>query len=79
MGKKEKRDYKVKCDLSGAIYFASECRLRWDGLFVHKSLWSPRNPQDKIKIHTEENRPPIVRPEAEPTFIGPTEVTAEDL
>lgn len=37
---------KVRCDRTGAIVHASDCRMTWDGLFVQKSAWYPRQPQD---------------------------------
>lgn len=79
MARFRKGDYKVVCDLSGAVVNASECRMTWDGLLVKKSLWSPRHPQD-ILPSTEETRTPAhPRPEGAAVFIAATDVTKDDL
>lgn len=78
MAKFKKGDYKVRCDISGFIVNASECRLRWDGLFVRKDLWSPRHPQDYTPPIKPEKVPPIVRPEGVDVFIEANDVRPED-
>lgn len=60
---------KVQCDRTGAIVHASDCRMTWDGLFVKKSAWYPRNPQDVIFPIKEGTPPAISRPVGEPEFI----------
>lgn len=74
-----KGDYKVQCDVSGFLVNASECRMQWDGKFVHKDFWSPRHPQDKLGATKESQSPPIPRPEGTDEFIDATDVTADDL
>ena len=53
----------------GMIVSASECRKEWNGLFVHKSVWSPRHPQDLVTVVPERARPANPRPEGEPQFL----------
>lgn len=66
---KKRGDNKVQCDRTGAIVHASDCRMTWDGLFVQKRFWYPRNPQDTIAPIKEGAVPAISRPVGEPEFI----------
>lgn len=61
---------KVQCDRTGAIVHASDCRMTWDGLFVQKSAWYPRNPQDTLYPVKDGTPPAISRPIGEPEFIS---------
>lgn len=79
MARFKKGDYKVVCDLTGAVVNASDCRLMWNGLFVLKSLWMPRHPQDHIAPPSKEIVPLHPRPEGTAQFISATDVTADDL
>jgi hypothetical protein len=75
----KKGDHKAVCDLSGAVVNASDCRMMWNGLFVHKSMWEPRHPQDRPGNPRASKPPAIARPEGEMQFIAATDVTAGDL
>ena len=79
MARYKKGDWKVKCDLSGAIVNASDCKMMWNGLFVLKKFWRPRHPQETPSHIKDTARPPIARPEPEMTFIEATDVTSDDL
>ncbi len=79
MARFKRGDYKVSCDLSGAIVNASDCKLMWNGLFVLKSLWTPRHPLDTPAISSDTRRPTNPRPEGEMQFISATDVTSETL
>lgn len=79
MARRGTRDYKVVCDRTGGIFPASECKMEWSGLFVHKSVWDPRQPQDTLRASKDSSAPPIARPVGEPTFISATDVTPGDL
>ncbi len=68
---KGRKNNKVQCDRTGAIVHASDCRMTWDGLFVLKSAYYPRNPQDTNYPIKEGTAPAISRPIGEPEFIGP--------
>ena len=67
---KGRANNKVQCDRTGAIVHASDCRMTWDGLFVWKPFWYPRNPQDTIKPVRDGVPPAISRPVGEPEFVN---------
>jgi hypothetical protein len=77
MAWKGRGNNKVQCDRTGAIVHASDCRLTWDGLFVLKSAWYPRQPQDTNSPIREGTPPAISRPVGEPEFIDPVTLKAE--
>lgn len=72
-------DYKVRCDITGFLLNASDCRMRWDGMFVRKDLWEPRHPLDRPPPVKESSTPNHPRPEGTDKFIEATDVTADDL
>lgn len=41
--------------------------------------WDSRHPQDFVKARPERNHVKNARPSAEPRFVGPNEITADDL
>lgn len=71
--------YKARCDISGVIAEASRMRLTWDGLFVLKPLWSPRQPQDILNATEDTKTPANPRPGGADRFIDSTDVTSADL
>lgn len=75
----KKGDYKVRCDRTGMVVNASDCRMEWNGLFVLESVWEARHPQDTVAASHDRQAVPNPRPEGEPTFIDATDVTAENL
>ncbi len=72
-------DYTVRCDISGFLVNASECKKMWNGLFVRKDLWTPRHPLDTAPSMRPERAPANPRPEGTDQFIEATDVTAADL
>lgn len=72
-------DWFVICDRSGFKVRASECRKTWDGLFVHKSHFEPRHPQDFVRGIRDSQRVPISRPRGEDRFLTTNQVQPEDL
>ena len=55
-------DYNATCDICGWRYKASELRKTWDGYYVCKKDWYPRNPLDfPVKV-TDDKAPPWTRP-----------------
>ena len=73
-------DYNVICDRTGAKRKASECQMEWNGLFVSKHSWEARHPQDFVKGRPDHQAVPTARPRpTEPTYLGTTEVSADDL
>lgn len=69
MARFKKGDYKVQDDITGAIVNASECRMMWNGLFVHRDNWFPRQPQDTLRPIKDRQAPPIPRPFGQPEFL----------
>jgi hypothetical protein len=65
----KKGDHLVVCDISGQTYYASECRMTWDGKYVYKDNWEPRHPQDFVRSKTDNQSVPISRPRQEDQFI----------
>lgn len=43
-------DWNAYCQVCGFKYKASELQKRWDGVYVCKTDWEPRHPQDLIKL-----------------------------
>ncbi len=79
MARFKKGDHKVKCDLTGAIVNASDCRMQWNGLFVHKRFHRPKPPLDAPIIQPIPRQPAVSRPEGDMLFMDATDVTPEDL
>jgi hypothetical protein len=75
----ETGDNNVICDRTGFKIKASEGRYEWNGLFVRNESWEPRQPLDFIKGIKDDQRPAVARPGAEDVFIGPGDVTSDDL
>lgn len=59
-------DYKVRCDATGATFNASDCAMQWDGAFVYKGVWKPRQPQELPVKFTDTQRPNVPRPTQSP-------------
>lgn len=74
-----KGDYNVRCDISGFVVKASQCKKMWNGWFVRKDLWTPRHPLDHVPPVKDAQRPSHPRPEGEDQFIEAGDVTAADL
>lgn len=72
-------DYNVICDRSGFKCKASDTRIEWNGLRVHKDFWEPRQPQDKIKSFKDQQAVPYPRPDTDPVFVGTNEVNRNNL
>ena len=39
--------------MCGFDYYASDMKLRWDGLWVCKDDWEPRHPQDFVRARAD--------------------------
>ena len=57
------------CDLSGKKYPQSQMRMMWNNLYVHKSEWEPRQPQDFVKPIRPPKAVKHARPDSDPTFV----------
>ncbi len=54
--------------------------MEWNGFFVKKDkTWERRQPQDLIRGFPDRQQPEISRPGTGDVFIGPGDVTADDL
>ncbi len=74
------RDHNVICDRTGFKVKASQTRKEWNGLLVRVEDWEERHPQDFVRSIREKQFVDDPRPEpVEDTFVGPNDVTAEDL
>jgi hypothetical protein len=65
----KKGDYKAFRDRTGFRVYGSDCRMQWNGLFVRKESWEPRQPQDFVKSKKDDQTVPIARPGTDPEFI----------
>ena len=72
-------DHNVICDYSGFKVRASQCRMTWDGYFVHKKYWEPRNQQDFVRGRVDRQTVQITRPEQTDVFITSDDISPEDL
>lgn len=76
--------YLMTDDQSGQTFYADDMRKQWDGLWVHKDHYEPRNPQEFVKAKGDpyalkEVRPAtydqnIINGGAIPLFVGSTTV-----
>ncbi len=66
-------DYLVQCDRTGGTFYASECVQEWDGKFVARKYYRPRQPQDLLTGVPEAAVPRILRPLRD-TFAQPANV-----
>ena len=69
--------YNAICDVCGFKFKAKDLRMTWDGFFVCKEDWEPRNQQDFVKGVKDDQSVPIARPEQTQVFVG--DVGVDDL
>lgn len=72
-------DSNAICDCCGFKFKQSQLRKRWDGAMVCSKDWETRHPQDLVKARPERSIVKDARPEPEPRFVSPNEITADDL
>ena len=72
-------DSNAICDTCGFKYKLSQLKKRWDGAMVCEVDWEPRHPQDLIRAIPERNKVVDARPDPDPQFVNPGDVTADDL
>jgi hypothetical protein len=63
-------DHNAICYVCGFERKASELLLRWDGVYVCKEDWEPRQPQDFVRGVPEEQAPDWTQPEVPPEWAG---------
>ncbi len=74
----KKGDHNVISDDSGQKFKRSEMRYTWDGLLVHKSEWSPKQPQLTIRGRKEQIQVADVRTQSEdPALLNPSITTSQ--
>ena len=71
-------DWLVVSDRSGMTRYNSEMRMTWDGLYVDKDEWNPREPQDFVRGIPDDQSVPISRPDIR-TTAGQTTVKVTAL
>jgi hypothetical protein len=72
-------DWNIICDASGFKIKASQSVRQWDGAIVDRRFVDRRNPQDFVKGVREDSSVPFARPEGPDIFVGPGDVTVDDL
>lgn len=78
-GEQRPGDYKVCCDRSGFVCWASETVMEeGTGLRVHRRFADKKHPQDDVRGVRDNQSVPNPRPEAPDTFITDP-ITAADL
>lgn len=65
-------DWNGLCGVCGFKYKFSDLRRRWDGLFVCRKDYEPRQPQDFVRAVPDRQAVPVTRPERANTFIEDT-------
>lgn len=72
-------DFLVRCDVSGEKRLRSECVKQWNGLIVAREYAETRHPLDLQRPPPVERAPSETRPDTEPVFLNPGDVTPNDL
>lgn len=67
------------CDRCGFEFPLSHLRKEWTGLKVCPPDYDRRHPQEFVRGVPDNQTLPDPRPEPEPVFVAPGDVTAEDL
>jgi hypothetical protein len=76
----KKGDFNRICERCGFKMKASETRKEWTGQIVcADGCWEARHPQEFVRGRRDRQRVPLPRPDSEPVYLEPTDVTADDL
>lgn len=68
------------CDRCGFNKLNTDLRKEWTGLMVCAvECFDKRHPQEFVRGVPDKQAPPWVRPEPEPVFLEPGDVTPDDL
>lgn len=72
------------CDRCGFKYRHTQLRKEWTGYMVcfgvgTNDCWEPRHPQDFVRGVKDQQSFPNPRPDPEPIYLSPGDVTADDL
>lgn len=69
-----------RCMRCGFVKGRSQMRKEWTGLLVcEATCWEPRHPQMSLRGVPDRQNLPWTRPEPEPVFLNPNDVSAADL
>lgn len=66
----KKGDHNAICYVCGFEYKSCDMKLRWDGVYVCKEDWEPRQPQDFVRAPAGEQAPVWTQPEPPDTFVN---------
>lgn len=69
--------WNVICDVCGFKFKADQLKKRWDGKMVCDVDYELRNPQDLIRIPTDDPSVPWSRPESTDTYLT-SDLTTQD-
>lgn len=69
----------MACQVCGGEFLASELVRRWDNLWVCRSDFELRHPQEGVVARRDQISPPYSSPEPEDYFLDPNEVTRDYL
>ncbi len=69
----------VECDRTGFKMKVNMCRLEWNGFFVRRESWEPRQPQDLLRGFPDRQQPDVSRPGTGDVFLEPNSVKPDDL
>lgn len=73
-------DFNRICDRCGLKRKASETREEWNGKIVcADGCFEERHPQDFVRGKYDDQRVDKPRPDTEPVYVSPTDITADDL
>lgn len=75
-------DWRVICDASGFLCWASETVKTWDNKRVLRRFAgeeTQRHPQDLVRGKPDDQRVPWARPESADVFLSPGDVSQDDL
>ena len=67
------------CMRTGFKVKLSEIVRQWDGLLVHRRFADRRHPQEFVRGVRDNQSLPFASPESPDVFVGPGDVTADDL
>lgn len=67
------------CAICGFRYPLSRLRKNWKGQMVCREDFEPRHPQEFVRVRADRMTRPNMRPEPDPVFLDPNDVTADDL
>lgn len=78
-GEQRPGDFRIICDASGFKGWASDTVIQWDGKRVLKRFAEQRHPQDFLRGVKEDVTVKNARPDTDPVFLSPGDVTPADL